>query len=85
VNITGAEVANGRLTVNAQAGDDVVAADGLAADAIQFTANGGDGADVLSGGAGNDTLNGEAGDDILIGNDGVDILDGGPGDNILFQ
>ncbi len=85
VNITGAEAANDRLTVNALAGDDVVAADGLAAGAIQLTANGGDGADVLSGGAGNDTLNGEAGDDILIGNDGVDILNGGPGDNVLFQ
>ena len=56
VNITGAEAANDRLTVNALAGDDVVEASGLAAGAIQLTADGGDGDDVLIGGAGNDTL-----------------------------
>ena len=43
VNITGAEAANDRLTVNALAGDDVVEASGLAAGAIQLTADGGDG------------------------------------------
>ena len=37
VNITGAEAANDRLTVNALAGDDVVEASGLAAGAIQLT------------------------------------------------
>src|SRR5262249_11059899 len=42
VNITGAEAANDRLTVNALAGDDVVAASGLTAAAIQLTADGGD-------------------------------------------
>ena len=56
VNITGAEAANDRLTVNALAGDDVVEASGLAAGAIQLTADGGDGDDVLIGGAGNDVL-----------------------------
>ena len=85
VNITGAEAANDRLIVNALAGDDVVDASGLAADAIQLTANGGDGDDVLIGGAGNDTLTGGAGDDILIGGPGQDVLDGGPGNNILIQ
>ena len=34
---------------------------------MQFTANGGDGNDVLIGSAGNDTLTGGAGDDVLIG------------------
>jgi Ca2+-binding RTX toxin-like protein len=85
VNITGAEAANDRLTVNALAGDDVVDASGLSADAIQLTANGGDGNDVLIGGAGNDTLTGGNGDDILEGGLGLDNLDGGPGDNILIQ
>ena len=85
VNITGAEAANDRLIVNALGGDDVVDASGLAAGAIQLTADGGDGDDVLIGGAGNDTLLGGAGDDVLIGGPGQDILDGGPGDNILIQ
>jgi Ca2+-binding RTX toxin-like protein len=52
---------------------------------VLFTANGGDGADLLLGGQGNDTLNGGAGDDILIGGGGQDILDGGTGNNVLLQ
>ena len=52
VNITGAEAANDRLTINALAGDDVVDASGLSAGAIPLTANGGDGDDVLIGGDG---------------------------------
>ena len=85
VNITGAETANDRLTINTLGGDDVLDASGLSAGAILLTANGGDGDDVLIGGAGNDTLNGDAGDDVLIGGPGLDILDGGPGNNILIQ
>src|SRR5262249_25942135 len=85
VNITGAEATNDRLVVNALAGDDVVDATGVAAGAIQLTADGGDGNDVLIGGDGNDTLLGSAGDDVLIGGPGQDILDGGPGNNILIQ
>ena len=85
VNVTGAEAANDRLTVNALAGDDVVDASGLSANAIPLTANGGDGDDVLIGGDGTDTLTGGAGDDVLIGGPGPDVLDGGPGDNILIQ
>jgi Ca2+-binding RTX toxin-like protein len=85
VNITAAEAANDRLVINALAGDDVVEGSGLAAGAIQLTANGGDDNDVLIGGAGNDVLIGGDGDDVLIGGPGIDILDGGPGDNILIQ
>jgi Ca2+-binding RTX toxin-like protein len=85
INITGAEAANDRLTVNALAGDDVVEASGLATGAIQLTADGGTGSDILLGGDGNDTLLGGDGDDILIGGPGIDLLDGGPGDNILLQ
>jgi Ca2+-binding RTX toxin-like protein len=83
VHITGAEAANDRLVVNSLAGDDVVDASGLAAGAIQLTADGGDGNDVLIGSAGNHTLLGGAGDDILIGGPGPHVLDGGPGDNVL--
>jgi len=85
VHITGAEADKDRLVVQAQPGDDVVEATGLAATGIQLTADGGDGDDVLVGGEGNDTLLGGAGDDILNGGPGQDILDGGPGDNVLFQ
>jgi hypothetical protein len=41
-----------RLTANALAGDDVVAASGLSADAIQFAADGGAGGDVWTGSPG---------------------------------
>ena len=78
VNITGAEAANDRLTINALAGDDVVEASGLAAGAIQLTADGGDGDDVLIGGDGNDSLLGGAGDDVLIGGPGRTSSTAGP-------
>ncbi|QEL16354.1 calcium-binding protein [Limnoglobus roseus] len=85
VTITGAEAANDRLTINALAGADVIEASGLAVGAIQLTANGGDGDDVLIGGNNNDVLTGGAGDDVLIGGPGQDVLDGGPGDNVVIQ
>jgi len=83
VHITGAEAANDRLTVRAGDGDDAVDASGRSAGAIQFTADGGDGDDILVGSAANDTLIGGAGNDVLRGNGGVDVLNGGPGDNVL--
>ena len=58
---------------------------GLAAGAIQLTADGGDGNDVLVGGDGNDMLLGGDGDDVLIGGPGIDVLDGGAGDNVVIQ
>jgi Ca2+-binding RTX toxin-like protein len=85
VNITGAEAANDRVVINALAGDDVVEASGLTATAIQLTAAGGDGNDVLIGGDGNDVLSGGAGDDVLLGGLGLDVLDGGTGDNVVIQ
>jgi Ca2+-binding RTX toxin-like protein len=85
INVTGAESANDRLTINALAGDDVVEASSLAASAIQLTADGGDNDDVLIGGEGNDTLLGGLGDDVLLGGPGIDVLDGGPGDNVVIQ
>lgn len=85
LNITGAEAAADRLTVNGRGGDDVIDATGVVAGALQLTLNGDDGDDVLLGGDGDDTLLGGAGDDVLIGGPGQDLLDGGPGDNILIQ
>jgi Ca2+-binding RTX toxin-like protein len=85
VNIARAEAANDRLSVNLQAGDDVLDATGLDAGAIQLSADGGDGNDVLIGGEGNDVLSGGPGDDVLIGGPGLDVIDGGPGDDIEIQ
>jgi Ca2+-binding RTX toxin-like protein len=85
VTIAGAESANDRLTVNMLAGDDVVDASGLAAAAIQLTADGGGDDDVLIGGDGNDVLRGGPGDDVLIGGPGTDVIDGGDGDDIEIQ
>jgi Ca2+-binding RTX toxin-like protein len=85
VNITGAEATNDRLTITALAGDDVVEASGLAAGAIQLTADGGPGDDILSGGAGNDSLLGGDNNDFLLGGPGIDLLDGGLGENTLIQ
>jgi Ca2+-binding RTX toxin-like protein len=85
VNITGAEAANDRLTVNALAGDDVVDASGVAAGSTQLTLDGGAGDDVLIGGDGNDVLLGGPGDDVLIGGPGIDTIDGGDGDNVIIQ
>ena len=85
VNITGAEAANDRLTLATLDGDDVVDAAAVVAGAIQLTANGEAGADVLTGGAGNDILTGGDDDDFLVGGPGLDILDGGPGNNIIIQ
>jgi Ca2+-binding RTX toxin-like protein len=75
--------ANDRLVVNGLGGDDVITASGLTG--MLFTANGGDGDDVLIGSRGNDILSGGAGDDVLIGNGGLDVLDGGTGSNILIN
>lgn len=85
VHIVGAEAANDRLVVNAMNGNDVVDGTGLAQGAIQLTADGGDGDDVLLGGAGDDRLDGRAGNDLLVGGPGLDILDGGPGTNTVIQ
>ena len=85
VNITGAEAANDRVTVNTLGGDDVVEGSGLLVGAMQLNANGGADNDVLMGGDGNDVLLGGDGDDVLIGGPGIDVLDGGNGDDIEIQ
>ena len=85
VNITSAEPDRDSLTINALAGDDVVDASALASGAIKYTANGGDGDDVLTGSDGGDVLSGGNGDDVLTGGPGQDALDGGPGANVVIQ
>jgi Ca2+-binding RTX toxin-like protein len=80
-----ANAAHYQLPINGLGGDDVINGSGLAANAIQFHADGGDGNDVLIGGAGEDTLLGGPGDDVLNGGPGQDVLDGGPGNNTLIQ
>lgn len=85
VNVTGAEASNDSLTVNGLAGDDVIEATGLGADALRYIADGEEGADVLIGGDGDDVLFGGEGDDVLLGGPGIDVLDGGPGDNVVIQ
>ena len=57
----------------------------LQANAIAFTADGGDGNDILIGMRGNDTLRGGTGNDVLVGGPGTDTLDGGAGHNIVVQ
>ena len=56
VNISGAESANDRLTVNLLGGDDVLDASGLTATGIALTADGGADDDVITGGDGADVL-----------------------------
>jgi Ca2+-binding RTX toxin-like protein len=75
--------ADDRIVINGLGGDDVIEASGLGS-AMNLTANGGDGDDVLVGSAGNDILSGGAGDDVLLGGGGQDVLDGGPGDNVVI-
>src|SRR5262247_581866 len=74
--------ANDRIVINGLGGDDVITASGLTG--MLFTANGGDGDDVLVGSPGNDILAGGNGDDVLIGGGGQDVLDGGPGNNTVI-
>jgi Ca2+-binding RTX toxin-like protein len=58
------------LVLNANGGDDTIAAGNGLAGLIRLT---------LDGGAGNDTITGGDGDDLLIGGDGNDIITGGRG------
>jgi Ca2+-binding RTX toxin-like protein len=84
VSIMHAEPAD-KLAINTLAGNDIVNATHLQANAIAFTADGGAGNDLLVGGAGNDTLLGGVGRDVLIGGPGTDALNGGPDEDVLVQ
>jgi Ca2+-binding RTX toxin-like protein len=81
VSIIFPEVANDRLVLNGQAGDDVIDATDLQAGAIQLTINGGLGADLLLGSAGGDLFNGGDGDDVALMGAGDDTFVWNPGDD----
>ena len=83
VRIKNAEPAIDRLLVKGLAGDDVLEASGLAASAIAYTADGGNGDDVLIGSQGGDRLNGEAGDDTMVGGPGADQISCGAGNDTV--
>jgi Ca2+-binding RTX toxin-like protein len=85
LDIANANPAQDQLLINGLDGDDVINGSSLTADAIQFHADGGNGADLIDGGAGNDTLLGGPGDDVLDGGPGQDVLDGGTGNNVVIQ
>src|SRR5262249_29656594 len=85
------------LEVNGLGGDDVINASSLGANLVQFTANGGAGADLIIGSAGDDLVLGGtgddaaqlgAGDDVFVWNpgDGNDTIEGQAGtDRMLFN
>jgi Ca2+-binding RTX toxin-like protein len=81
VSIFFQEQANDRLTLNAQAGDDVVDAAALKADGIQLTMNGGLGVDRLFGSQGDDLVIGGDGDDLALLGTGDDAFVWNPGDD----
>jgi Ca2+-binding RTX toxin-like protein len=82
-DITNAEPTDA-LRVNGLAGDDVINATALSANALMLTEDGGDGNDILLGSPGDDTLLGGNGDDTLSGGGGMDTLDGGPGVDVVI-
>jgi Ca2+-binding RTX toxin-like protein len=85
VDITGTETTLDQLLVEGRDGEDVIGANGLAADTLELELRGGDLHDFLVGGDGDDTLRGGGADDTLVGGPGTDTLDGGTGTNTLIQ
>jgi Ca2+-binding RTX toxin-like protein len=81
VSIVFQEQANDRLTLNGQAGDDVVNAAALKADGIQLTMNGGLGVDQFFGSEGADLVVGGDGNDVAFLGDGDDTFVWNPGDD----
>jgi Ca2+-binding RTX toxin-like protein len=81
VNIFFSEGANDRLTINGQAGDDVINASALVDGVIGLTLNGGLGDDVFLGSEGDDLINGGDGDDIALMGAGDDVFVWNPGDD----
>jgi Ca2+-binding RTX toxin-like protein len=81
VNITTAEAASDRLTINAGDGNDSVHATGLPSGVIALTLNGGNGDDVLAGSGGPDRLNGDDDNDTITGGGGDDVAQMGIGND----
>ena len=83
VTMTGVEGSNDALTVSGDAGDDVISAATLAADAVHLTLDGGAGNDSISGGRGADLLAGGDGNDVVTGGAGNDVASLGNGDDVF--
>jgi Ca2+-binding RTX toxin-like protein len=75
--------ATDRLVINGLNGNDIITASELTG--MLFTADGGNGNDILIGTTSDDVLSGGAGNDLLVGNGGQDTLDGGTGHNTVFH
>ena len=67
------------VTVNGDAGNDVLNASTATLGGIRLALNGGDGNDSITGSLGDDTIDGGDGNDTLIGGTGNDTLIGGTG------
>lgn len=82
VRIAHAEGAADRLVINAQGGEDVINATGLAAGEVQqLVINGGLGGDIVFGSAGTDVVTGGDGDDTALLGGGDDTFVWNPGDD----
>lgn len=81
ISIFFAEPTNDRLTLNAQAGDDVIDGTSLEAEGIALTINAGLGNDLMLGSEGNDFMNGGDGDDVALMGAGDDTFVWNPGDD----
>lgn len=81
VNIFSTEVANDRLTLNGQGGDDVIDATSLEADGIKLAINGGLGNDLIIGSEGDDLVTGGDGNDVALLGAGNDTFVWSPGDD----
>jgi Ca2+-binding RTX toxin-like protein len=80
-SLTGTDIADSTVFVNAGAGDDLIAA----ADAgKRLVIDTGEGDDIAVGSSMNDDIRGGDGDDILDGGTGNDLLLGGAGDDTLL-
>jgi len=71
------------IAINANEGNDMIDASGVADGLSKLTIDGGAGDDTITGGHGSDLLFGSDGHDVLKGGDGGDTLDGGTGDDVL--
>ncbi len=73
----------GLLTINGDAGNDLIDATGAKYGQLGIRLNGGDGDDVLKGGVSAEIINGDAGQDIITAGSGNDTVDGGTGADFI--
>jgi Ca2+-binding RTX toxin-like protein len=76
INVSHAEGALDKLTVDGGAGNETIDASALEAGVVKVT---------LDGGAGNDTILGSRGNDTLIGGEGNDFIDGQQGTDVALM